>query len=187
MTTGDLAQAHICWASIQARGVIVGHSFRAVAVAWTRSVLLRVQQLRSLLLPRRKRNTPRHESQLHLMMAKGWSTCRLCRSSFVTTGTRHHHLSHQSYPALLPEHRQWIPAHHPCCYLCLTARKRKIKAQLQGVARARLFPVSKRESLHLQGGNVAILQSLAKICPDKVYTHTRDQPPLPLVFGWFNL
>lgn len=77
------------------------------------------------------------------MIAKGWSTCRLYCSSIVTPSTRHDHLSHQSYPALLPEHRQWIPAHHPCCYLCLTARKRKIKAQLQGVARAQLFPASK--------------------------------------------
>lgn len=87
-----------------------------------------------------EKNTPHRESQLHLMMAKGWSTCRLCCSSFVTA--RRDHLSQQSYPALLPEHRQWIPAHQPRCYLCLTARKRKIKAQLQSNARSRLFPVS---------------------------------------------
>lgn len=76
---------------------------------------------------KKKKDAPRHESQLHLMIAKGWSTCRLYCSSIVTPSTRRDHLSHQSYPALLPEHRQWIPAHHPCCYLCLTARKRKVK------------------------------------------------------------
>lgn len=74
-----------------------------------------------------RKSVPRHECQLHLMIAKGWRTCRLCCSSIVTSSARRDHLSQQSHPALLPEHRQWIPAHHPCCYLCLTARKRKVK------------------------------------------------------------
>lgn len=69
----------------------------------------------------------RHESQLHLMIAKGWSTCKLYRGSIVTPSTRRDHLSHQSKPALLPEHRRWIPTHHPCGYLCLTAMKGNVK------------------------------------------------------------
>lgn len=88
---------------------------------------LRVTSMQKGKKKKEEKNVPRHESQLHLMIAKGWSTCRLYCSSIVTPSTRRYHLSHQSYPALLPEHRQWVPAHHPRCYLCLTARKRKVK------------------------------------------------------------
>lgn len=71
---------------------------------------------------------PHHKSQLHQMIAKGWRTCRLYCSSIVKPSTRRDHLSRRdSSPALLPERRRWIPAHHPCGYLCLTARKRKVR------------------------------------------------------------
>lgn len=112
------------------------------------------------------------------MIAKGWSTCRLYRSAIVTPSTRHDHLSHQSYPALLPVHRQWIPAHHPCCYLCLTARKRKIKAQLQGIARAQLFPLSKTWESQPSGRKLRLPSSspLHRFVPTKpAHTHTTSR------------
>lgn len=90
---------------------------------------------------------PRHESQLHLMIAKGWSTCKLYCSSIVPPSTRRDHLSHQSQPALLPEHRRWIPAHHPCGYLCLTARKKESKAGYKAWKRHSFFLEARREDL----------------------------------------
>lgn len=132
------------------------------------------------------------------MIGKGWSTCRSYRGTIVTPSTRHDHLSHQSYPALLPEHRQWIPDHHPCCYLCLTARKKKIKAQLQGGTSAQLFPVSKtwespasgrkRRLLSSSPQNRSILTKPLHTCSQtRTHTHTHKQPPLPFVFRWFCL
>ena len=75
-----------------------------------------------------RQTQPSSESQLHLMMEAGWSTCRLGCSSFVTPGSTYDHSSRPWHPALLPAPRQCIQVHHQCSHLCLTARKRKIKS-----------------------------------------------------------
>lgn len=129
---------------------------------------------------------PRHESQLHLMIAKGWSTCKLYCSSIVPPSTRRDHLSHQSQPALLPEHRRWIPAHHPCGYLCLTARKKESKAGYKAWKQHSFFMEARREDLRHPRWNASRHPSFLWIGAPTWHVLHAHANPFPFVFGSFS-
>lgn len=129
---------------------------------------------------------PRHESQLHLMIAKGWSTCKLYCSSIVPPSTRRDHLSHQSQPALLPEHRRWIPAHHPCGYLCLTARKKESKAGYKAWKQHSFFLEARREDLRRPRWNASRHPSFLWIGAPTWHVLHAHANPFPFVFGSFS-
>lgn len=125
-----------------------------------------------LLCKRGEKTAPRHKSQLHLMIAKGWSTCRLYCSSIVKPSTRRDHLSDQS--ALREERRRWILAHYPCGYLCLTARKKESKAG---------YKVWKRHSGTWTSSPWQSKGWPPSFIPDIFSTHMQNLFP---VFGWFS-
>lgn len=93
-------------------------------------------------------------------------------------GARRDHSSHQSHPALLPGGvDEGFPAHHPCCYSCLTARKKgKQELGYEALRGLRRILLRTRENLLHRGGNAAALQS-EQIRPDARTAGQAFYPP----------